>query len=140
MSRQGPRSLDRSAAVTQLLNLAPSFRSVWDNYLAYWAQEPPGACLDFGEFASFVHDAITEERRLDLPAIFDFIERCLAEGDDEVQAGASTCFLENLQNKETPPAAWVPLLGPRSMAFCQAWDAFTGVQTPGLPTASPDSP
>lgn len=105
---------------------------MWDDYLAYWDQEPPGACLDFGEFADFVHDAITDGRPLDLPAIFDFIERCLAEGDDEVQAGASTCFLENLQNKETPRDAWVPLLGPRSIAFCQAWDAFTGVGTPGL--------
>lgn len=140
MSQPGPRSLDRSTAIARLLNLVPSFQPVWDDHQNDWGHESPGACSVFSAFSSFVHDAVTHGTHLDLRAIFDFIETCLAEGDDEVQAGASTCFLENLQNKETPPAAWVPLLGSESIVFCRAWDAFTGVQTPGLPTASPDSP
>lgn len=131
--------IDRADAMTRILQLVPAFQPAWDEYLAYWEHEPPGVCLDFSEFSRFVHDAIVEARALDLPAIFALIEQFLAEGDDDVQAGASTCFLENLQNVGTPPAAWVPLLGQRSIAFCQAWDAFTGVQTPGLSGGPIDS-
>lgn len=131
--------ITRTEAMSQLLQIAPSFQSAWDKYvadwrgyLAEWGGEGPGPCSDFSEFSGFVHDAIVQGTVIDLPAIFVYIERCLVEGDDAVQAAASTCFLENLQNKETPPDAWVHLLGPKSVAFCKGWDEFTGDYTPGL--------
>lgn len=65
-------------------------------------------------------------------SLFVLVERCLAEGTQDLKDGAATCFLENLINRpETGPLA-VPFMGLLSREYCRAWDAFTGVRTPGL--------
>lgn len=119
-------------AIQTFLQLAPDFRSAWDAYLAEWDGATPGACLDFGEFSHFIDNAVLDSRPVDLQAVFSFIERCLVDGDVDVQTGASVCFLENLLNRGTPPEAWVRFLGPESAAFCREWDRFTGDRTHGL--------
>ncbi|MGV3525079.1 MAG: DUF7674 family protein [Candidatus Sericytochromatia bacterium] len=126
--------LNRLQSQSLMLETAPGFQPFWQAYREEWqdADAQPGACLDLATFAHYVHHSIRENEPIPLPAIFQLIECLLQEGDEEVKTAAATCFLENLQNKETPPALWVPLLGTASRDYCQAWNAFTGVATPGL--------
>jgi hypothetical protein len=64
------------------------------------------------------------------------IEHLMLQGDDAVKDAVATCFLENLINRtsagDIPAANFVHLLGPESVAYCKAWDEFTGVKTEGL--------
>lgn len=64
--------------------------------------------------------------------LFDAVEMCLAEGDEEVGTAAATCFLELVVNKPEVGALAVHFMGPLSEQYCRAWDRFTGVATPGL--------
>ncbi|MEZ0367600.1 MAG: hypothetical protein ACAI44_00790, partial [Candidatus Sericytochromatia bacterium] len=68
--------------------------------------------MDLSTFSDYVHLALTSNQKIETSAIFQLIERLMQEGDEEVKTAAATCFLENLQNMETPPQKWVPLLGP----------------------------
>ncbi|HEY9722831.1 MAG TPA: hypothetical protein V6D47_12530 [Oscillatoriaceae cyanobacterium] len=113
--------ISRADAIQTILQLTPEFRPAWEAYLADWNGKTPGACLDFGEYSHFIDDAVLHKRTVDLAAVFAFIERCLDEGDEDVQNAASVCFLENLLNRETPTQAWVHFLGPRSLEFCREW-------------------
>lgn len=126
----------RDACMAMILGLCPGFQDRWHAYLEYWDQEPPGVCLDLSEFARYIVDLVSEGRHEELPAIFALIEKLVVEGDDQVATAATTCCLENLINisgtDRLPPESFVPLLGPESRAYCQAWDEFTGVRTPGL--------
>lgn len=126
--------INRLQCQSLMLETAPGFHPFWQDYLEEWqgVDEQPGACMDLAVFSRYVHQSIVENNPIPLPEIFQLIERLMQEGDEEVKTAAATCFLENLQNRETPPASWVPLLGPASCEYCQAWDEFTGVATPGL--------
>lgn len=117
-----------------MLETAPGFHPFWQAYLEEWenVNEQLSACMDLSTLSDYVHQSILENNPIPLPEIFQLIERLMQEGDEEVKTAAATCFLENLQNMETPSASWVPLLGAASREYCQAWDEFTGVATPGL--------
>jgi hypothetical protein len=42
-----------------VLQVFPSFKSTWDEYLAEWHGEPAGIFNDTAEFAQFIHQAMT---------------------------------------------------------------------------------
>jgi hypothetical protein len=106
-----------------------------------WSDDPAmegadwSACARAGDFARFVVGAMKARQTAELPRIFALVERCLEEGTEVVQTAMATCFLENLQNvlsAERAAERLVPFLGPKSRAYCRAWDRFTEVFTPGL--------
>ncbi|NJN53980.1 MAG: hypothetical protein HC804_04000 [Anaerolineae bacterium] len=87
------------------------------------------------EFSDYAADLILNEKLALLPEIFNLMEQFLVEGEPIVQDVTATCFLENLINRAgttLDPKTFVHLLGPKSIAYCQAWDEFTGVYTEGL--------
>ena len=90
------------------------------------------ACSLFAESGSLVSRRFTAGDFEGAEALFNLVERCLADGTEEVSNGAATCFLENLMNQATIGSLAVPFLGPRSREYCRAWDRFTGVNTKGL--------
>ena len=66
--------------------------------------------------------------------ILDEIEKLMSHGDVCVQSAVATGCLEKILSDSTirDTRGLVTLLGPISMAYCRAWDLFTGVNTPGL--------
>ena len=136
----------------------PAFKEHWLAYLDYW-REPsdddrsgtvleltdfaqianglPGIVLDLSEFADYVIGLI-EKGDVDvlyLYEIFVFIEFLMLNGDEDVQTATATGFLEAMLNA-TPErinaSTYVPYLGKESVAYCKAWDEFTGSKTDGL--------
>lgn len=112
----------------------------------YPGSEIIGIHIVFSGFSGFVAYEV-----LNTPAsaqvakqIFDFIEACLnkfegyPEGTDENSFDNAACvsFLENLINYASwgniEYSTFIPLLGPKSRAFCKGWDDFTCVRSPGL--------
>ena len=64
--------------------------------------------------------------------LFEAIERCITDGDEQVSTAATTGFLESvIGNKEIGHLA-VSFMGERSRNYCRAWEKFIGASTPGL--------
>lgn len=68
----------------------------------------------------------------ELNKIFNLVENINVNGEQSDRDYVCTCFLENLQNKNYDFTRVVDMLGPESIAFCKAWDEFTGCKTKGL--------
>lgn len=126
--------INQAQSQTLVFEAAPGFQVFWQAYLTEWedGHEAPSACRFFSVLSDYVHESIVNHHAIPMPELFQLIERLVCEGDEDVRTAATTCFLENLQNQKTPPAVWVPHLGPASSQFCQAWDDYTGVETAGL--------
>lgn len=119
-----------------VLGTVPEFEPAWQAHLKFWGNDKAGLSNDLAEFASYLIDNIdclSSGKRED---IFLLVERCLSEGDDAVKDAVATCFLENLLNavseKRIEASSFVKFLGAKSRTFCEAWDDFTGLNTPGL--------
>jgi hypothetical protein len=127
--------INRRICMELILETDPGFIDDWDSHLEEWKDWkglPITACSDLSAFADYIDSQITSNQMIPLEPIFNLIEKLMIEGDEEVRTAVATCFLESLQNMNTPQDIWVPLLGPQSREYCKAWDDFTGVQTEGL--------
>jgi hypothetical protein len=119
-----------------LLALCPEFSKTWEDESYLWTRDD-GTFTECGVFAAFSHyiaDILTNIEAPRLAEVFEYVERCM-HGNEQVSTAAATCFLENLMNRtpeEIDPQRFVPLLGPDSKDYCQAWDEFRGLQTAGL--------
>jgi hypothetical protein len=126
---------DKATLMPDLVARFPGFEDLWLAHLDYWEGEPAGLCNDMAEFAVYVGSLLQENTRTpELETIFAHAESLLADGSDEVKDAVATCFLENIVNTIGPDTGWrdlfAGLLGPKSRAYCNDWDAFTG-GTPG---------
>ena len=74
----------------------PGFRDQWQRHLDWWDGKEPGLCSSMAEFSHYVLDLFNRKKQPELSRIFRLIETFIVEGDEEVQAAAATCFLENL--------------------------------------------
>jgi hypothetical protein len=136
----------------------PAFKEHWLAYLDDWrdpsdddrpgkvleltdfaqrANGLPGIVSDLSEFANYV-TALIEQGDVNilyLYEIFVFIEFLMLNGDEDVKTATATGFLEAMLNvtpEKIKASTYVPYLGKESIAYCKAWDRFTGVKTEGL--------
>ena len=90
------------------------------------------------ELSHFVVSKFSEGDYDNSEELFALIEKMIMDGNNEVQNAATTCFLENLQNRsssedyEFDGSHFVSLLGPKSTEYCKAYDKITGIKTEGL--------
>jgi hypothetical protein len=119
-----------------ILERVPAFRVQWQTHLDYWNGEDAGLCNDISQFSHYVTELVVNDQLENLSEIFNLIEQLTVDGDAEVKNAIATCFLENLLNVASTGRVdarkFVNLLGPKSRAYCKAWDEFTGVRTEGL--------
>ena len=68
------------------------------------------------------------------------VETLLMEAADEVKDAVGTCFLEGLLGQASGGSfdfcKVAEFLGPQARCYCQEWNKFTGVETPGLEGAT----
>lgn len=112
----------------ELLAICPDFKEWWDKERNWWTMED-GHFTIYGLFAAFSHyiancliqDSYSETEMI---KVFNFIESKLRKEDFDMYNAVATCFLENLMNRIDiiSPNKFIPLLGPISREFCQAWD------------------
>ena len=113
----------------------------WDDYMLERCSKES---LDFTKLmhvltdyvASMLQNDREEKEEKELKEIFLLIEHLVEKGDKSVKSATTTNFLENLINISShgdfEPSTFIHYLGPKSKAYCKAWDEFTGVKTPGL--------
>lgn len=91
-------------------------------------------CALMSVCADYVETQLNHLDYESLGDLFATVEALLKDGSPAVQSAAGPCFLENLLNipDRLDPERFIFLLGPESRQFCQAYDTWTGVRTPGL--------
>jgi hypothetical protein len=103
-----------------LLEAAPGFRDQWRSHLAKCKQR--GVFTDTGEFACYLLRMLEANLTTEFPAVFEVIERVIAEGDAEARMAATAGVLETVQTiasgRPFGPEPFVRWLGPRSL---RAW-------------------
>lgn len=138
-------------ALKMLLERVPEFSPRWEKYLqeiqAEQAKEEEEeravrqdyaitACTYMVEFTRHVGELIKADNFESFPRIFDFVEYLMVHGNQDVQDGVATCFLENLINTAShgkfAATSFIKFLGPESRDYCKAWDEFCGAKTEGL--------
>ncbi len=118
--------------IANLLTSFPGFIENWNAHQLFWEEEDAGLCNDLGEFQRYIESLflVAEPPLATIAAAFILVEKLLREGDQEVQNAAATCFLENFLNRGfVSTDQFINHLGPKSYAYCRAWDEFTGVDS-----------
>ena len=106
----------------RLLEIAPAFRPLWEEHLAYWENESPGIYIDTSEFCRFVIDCYGRDDTEWFPSLFAMIEELIRNGSEEMGEIAILGLLETLQvqasHREHGEEVFLHWLGPRSR---EAW-------------------
>ena len=94
-----------SPVISALRQAFPDFADRWKKHIAWWSGNPAGSYNDMAEFVLFVVEDVYEKGNLDeARRIFEFIEKLLAEADQETRNFIGLGFFENLQTF----ASWRP--------------------------------
>ena len=121
-----------------LLDLFPDFNGSLQNYLQYYefTEDERTIGQDITAFCDLIADKLENKQEYDYQKVFDFIEDIILKGDQDVKGAAITMFLEDLvnlaENGRFETTSFTKFLGPESIAYCKAWDEFTGCKTDGL--------
>jgi hypothetical protein len=128
--------ITKDQCISAILERFPDFMSAWQAHRDWWGGEEAGLCNDVAAFGDFIEGRIAAGYVSDLAEVMAFLEELLVDGDEDIQTAVTTCCLENLLNDVSAvrisAESFTHLLGPKSREYCRAWDAFTGVRTPGV--------
>jgi hypothetical protein len=138
--KDGERMTAQTGAITAdmcilLVNdVEPTFQLAWRAAIETWGTDArPGISMYLAEFARHTGTLVLQRESDRVRAVLRQVERLLESGDTEVQNAAATCFLEGLLHRtDLPVGAYASWLGPQSVAYLRAWDAFNGVRTEAL--------
>jgi hypothetical protein len=111
----------------------PGFIPHWEAESALYGDQ--GILVLFGPFARYTVEVVKTSTTSEIKNIFDLVEFLLNNGDQSVQNGAATVFLEHLMNQDPDEFKFSSIckyLGAHSIDYCRAWDKFCGVKTEGL--------
>jgi hypothetical protein len=124
------RMITTSEAMPLLLAACPGFRTAWDEHLAYWNGEEPGAFNDAAEFARYIVESYERNDTSEFPAAFAAIEKILNEGNQEARDIAEIGIIEDLQTIASHSCGadvFVEWLGPTSrIAWAQIAKMWEG--------------
>ncbi len=111
----------------------PKFIPYWEAEVSLYGDE--GIIVLFGPFSRYAIETIKANNAVEIKNIFDLVELLLCIGDESVQNGAATVFLEYIMSKDPDEIKFKTIcqyLGKESIAYCKAWDKFCGMRTEGL--------
>jgi hypothetical protein len=112
----------------------PHFLHYWDKFIQDFGADE-GLSIQMIPFGDYAIDMIKSNNVSQIIRIFDFVEYMLIDGDEPVQNAIATSFLEYLQNQDPDEiqfSKFSKYMGKEAIAYCKAWDEFTGCRTEGL--------
>lgn len=128
--------LTRKQIIPLLIEASPSLLAVREEHVRYYEEEEI-LCNALGEFATHLFHQFQQNQTADFPAIGKVIERCLAEGDDDVDTVISFGLPEDIQNvwgnNDVDPELFVQYLLPKGLKRWQDVNAFWEGRSPNLP-------
>ena len=133
--------LDKHSAIKAILEEFPSFEDDLKEHLNNNSMANVTMCYCMIPFITFVFEnCIRKQDSEQTKKAMVLIEKCISDGDEDVNYGAELCFLESITNRllnkndSKLTRFFVNNLEPYSKQFCIEIDKFSGTQTPGLET------
>jgi hypothetical protein len=128
--------LSSEEALAQIDAVSPVLQEVRAKTSKAWQPDGPPLSVVMSEYArTFVENThlFTTQQ---IQELFALMEDLLLDADDSVKDAVATGFFEGLLGRASAGSfdfqAVARFLGPTSQSYCQEWDKFTGLKTPGL--------
>lgn len=112
----------------------PKFLPYWEAYIRAFGSDN-GMTIQLMPFGNYTIDLIKSCDEAEMKKIFDFVEFLLCHSNESVQNAMTTGYLEYVIGQDPDEIKFstcVKFLGQNSIAYCKAWDEFTGCRTEGL--------
>ena len=93
--------MNYKTSIDELLKTFPDFQVSWDFHVKDWEEHGTSqrtVGIDLDAFLSFVIQKLKKGESYDYKKVFDFIEKLVVTGDEDVSTAATTIFLEGLVN------------------------------------------
>jgi len=121
--------ITRDTMFVPMLEACPSFRPVWDAFVAEWGEGELPLYLALADLAQHLIAMKAAGSTGEFDAIFDVVERWEMDGDQCVKEASTIGFLEALQNTNlhqpgTVPDDFLPWLRPKSRRMWEKVEAF----------------
>ena len=129
------KGMDADVLFERIGEISELFANAIDDTKRDW-DGAPGPYILMSSICHCIADNISKLNKQELKTVFDIIEDLLESDNDSTKDLVCTSFLENLQNLASTGKfdfrTVAGNLGRESIAFCKAWDNFTGVKTDGI--------
>ena len=137
LPRRVNRVITKNEMMDLMLSACPSFRPVWEDFLAEWSSEPDKPLyLALASLARHLVELLAARREPELLRALAVLERWHLEGDAYVREAAIIGLIEDLQNENlhtsTSPKEIEPLLLAESLKW---WRKVERFWTDGTPIA-----
>jgi hypothetical protein len=114
--------MSSSDAITLLLRACPGIDRQWQEHLDDWGNEERGDYNDISIVVHYLVDCYKQEQTDFFPELFNLVERCINEGDNQTRDLMIIGLLEGIQNvaswQSFGNGVFVQWLGPKSR---EAW-------------------
>jgi hypothetical protein len=118
---------------TPILEVCPSFRATWDEFVDEWKDDPDGLpqYLALSDLARHVIEMLERNETDGVNAIFGVVETWHLDGDPYVKEAATVGFLEDIQNTglhngSTTPNDFLEFLLPETKYWWSKVEDFWG--------------
>jgi hypothetical protein len=123
-------------AINCFTALDTNYSLAFERVASAWIPEKSPVTIIMAEFGRTLVSIAKNNNILKLKASLELIERCMQSENQHLRDAIATGLLEHLLSESSAGRlAFEPialLLGETSKTFCQKWDQFTGMKTPGL--------
>jgi len=131
-----PTAVDISVAINRMTSNSSYFAEAYGSLNEEWRPDVPPTTIVFSMLGrAFCRHAnrTTEEQMV---AIWKTVEELILNGDDAVKNAVATGFLEAVLSESSAGRCSISSVsghfGPATIAYCKAWDEFTGCKTEGV--------
>lgn len=121
--------INKDNCIQYLRERYPSLDPYWNDHIATWG-ENIGLTIHLWPFSDYVADVTRSKNDMMLKKIFADVEFLITQGDADVKNAIATSFLESLlsmSENQQELQIFIKYLGKESLAYCKAWNDFTGV-------------
>jgi len=121
--------------VVRISEVNAAFKRAYDMIVEEWKPEQAPITIIMAEYGLTTADAVSKLDYSAMRKVMTIVEECMVQ-EGEVANAVGTGLVEALLSESSAGrinfVIIAPFVGEKTRRFCREWDAFTGVETPGL--------
>lgn len=138
-----PAAIDSNTALKRLVTTADFLQMAYERLVADWQPDAPPLTIIFADLGRTLCRHVGALPEATTRELCVNIEDLMMHGDEAVKNAVATGMLEAVLSESSAKrfdiSALARWFGPKTKAYCLAWDAFTGIQSTWHPPPGSDS-
>ena len=130
-----PPSLDTDTVVSLLIGTSGRLEQTYRTLCEEWLPDSPPTTLVFASLGRSICRGIECDSDEKNAQLWSTVEKAMDKGDEAVKNALATGLLEAVLSAASGGLSITSItrhFGPTTMAYCRAWDEFTGCTTDGI--------